>query len=125
MGGKIKVTPEGKDLGCHLHASDKRMIGMPLSSRLKKVADEVEILNRVHAPYEKKAMIIRSAKIPKALYGVESAPVNDKLLQTLRTRFTQALTYTTKQRSADLTFATCSHGPDLDPDVHILSLIHI
>ena len=34
---------------------------------------------------------------------------------------TKTLAYTTEQRSADLTFATCSCGPDLDPDIHILA----
>ena len=29
------------------------------------------------------------------------------------------MTYTTEQRSSDLTFATASHGPDLDPEVSI------
>ena len=33
----------------------------------------------------------------------------------------KTLTYTTEQRSPDLTFATCSHGPDLDPDIHLLT----
>ena len=39
----------------------------------------------------------------------------------MRTRMAKTLTYTTEHMSADLTFATCSHGPDLDPDIHILT----
>ena len=114
------MVPDGKDLGCHMNASDKRLLGTTLSNRLQKVAEEVGVLNKIKASYERKAMVLRSAKIPKALYGCEAAPANERLLQVLRTKFTQALSYTTKQRSSDLTFATCSQGPDLDPDVHIL-----
>ena len=66
-------------------------------------------------------MVIRSAKLQKALYGCEVAPANEGCLRTLRTRIAKTLTYTTEHRSADLTFATCSHGPDLDPDIHILT----
>lgn len=103
-----------------MNAANTRMLGTTFSIRLQTVAEEVEILNKVQAPYEKTAMIIRSTKIPKALYGVEAAPVNERLLQVLMIRFKQALTYTTKQRSADVAFATCSHGPDLDPDIYML-----
>ena len=73
------------------------------------------------SPYEKKAAIIRAAKLPKALYGCEVAPANERALRTLRTSIAKCLTFTTSQRSADLTFATASAGPDLDPDVSIFS----
>ena len=88
---------------------------------MQKVADELEVLNRVKAPDVRKAMIITSAKLPQALYGCEVAPANERVLQVLRTRMTKTLAYTTEQRSADLTFATCSCGLDLNPDIHILA----
>jgi hypothetical protein len=78
-------------------------------------------LNKVKAPYEKKAKILRSAKIPKALYGCEVAPVNETALRTLRTAVSRTLTFTTEHRSADLTFATASHGPDTDPEISIFA----
>ena len=87
-----------------------RFVGTTLTKRIEKVAGELEVLYRVKAPYSKKAMITRSAKIPKALYGCEIAPANEKALQTLRTRMSKTLAYTTDQRSAGLTFATCSGG---------------
>ena len=49
------------------------------------------------------------------------APASEVALRTLRTSITKTLAYTTKQRSSDLTFATASHGPDLDPETHIFS----
>lgn len=57
----------------------------------------------------------------KALYGCEVAPANEVSLRTLATSISKTIAYTTSQRSADLTFAVASYGPDLDPDIHILS----
>ena len=117
----IKVITDGRDLGAHMSAAANRIVGTTLTNRMQKVSDELEVLNRVKAPYSRKAMIIRSAKLPKALYGCEVAPANELVLQKLRTRLTKTLAYTTEQRSADLTFASCSGGPDLDPDIQILA----
>ena len=66
-------------------------------------------------------MILRAAELPKALYGCDVVPANENALQKLRACITKKLTYTTEQRSADFTFATCSFGPDLDADIHILT----
>ena len=104
-----------------MNASSGRLVGTTLTARMQKVSEEMEALNRVKAPYARKAMVIRSAKLQKALYGCEVAPANEGCLRTLRTRIAKTLTYTTEHRSADLTFATCSHGPDLDPDILFLS----
>ena len=49
------------------------------------------------------------------------APVKESALRTLRTVITKTVTFTTEQRSSDLTFATASHGPDLDPEASILA----
>ena len=104
-----------------MNAASNRFYGTTLTNRMKKTTEEVEVLNRMKAPYGKKAMIIRAAKIPKALYGCEVAPANENALRRFRTSITKTLAYTTEQRSADLTFATCSFGPDLDPDIHIFT----
>ena len=76
-GGTIRVITDGKDLGCHMNAAVKRFVGTTLTQRLQKVAEEVDVLNKVRAPYQRKAMILRSAKLPKALYGCETAPINE------------------------------------------------
>ena len=120
-GTRIEVITDGRDLGAHLNAAQSRMYGTTLTRRMENAAKEVETLNKAKAPYEKKATIIRSAKIPKGLYGCEVAPINETALRTLRSAITRTLTYTTEQRSADLTFATSSHGHDLDPEVAILT----
>ena len=104
-----------------MNAAANRSYGTTFTKRMLDTADDIERLNKAKAPYEKKAMIIRCAKLPKALYGCEVAPANETALRTFRTSITKALAYTTKQRSADLTFATASYGPDLDPDTHIFS----
>ena len=104
-----------------MNAAANRIQGTTLTRRMEATAMEVDSLNKIKAPYERKANIIRSAKLPKALYGCEVAPVNETALRTLRTAVTRTLTYTTDQRSSDLTFATASHGPDLDPEMSIFA----
>ena len=110
-----------KDLGCHMNAASNRFHGATFTKRMQKTTEDIDRLNRVNAPYEQKATFIRAAKLPKALYGCEVAPANELALQGLRTSIARAVTYTTEQRSSDLTFATCSHGPDLDPDITIFA----
>ena len=99
-----------------MNTAANRMYGATLTRRMEATANEVESLNRAKAPYQQQAMIIRCAKLPKALYGCEVAPVNETALRTLRTSISKTFTYTTDQRSVDLTFATASNGPDLDPE---------
>ena len=81
---------------------------------------EAESLNRAKAPYEKKAKITRCAKLPKGPIRMRGCPINETALRTLRPVVTNTRTFTTDQRSSDLTFATASHGPDLDPEISIL-----
>ena len=104
-----------------MNAAANRIQGTTLTRRMVTTAAEVESLIKVKAPYEQKARIIRCAKLPNALYGCEVAPVNESALRTLRTVITNTVTFTTEQRSSDLTFATASHGADLDPDASILA----
>ena len=57
--------------------------------------------------------------LPKGLYGCEMAPIHESALRQFRTATANAVTYVTKQRSVDLTFAVASKGEDLDPEVYI------
>ena len=104
-----------------MNAAEGRMYGTTLTRRMETTAAELDSLDKAKAPYEKKAKVIRSAKLPKALYGCEVAPVNETALRQLRTAVTKTVTFTTEQRSSDLTFATASHGPDLDPESSIFA----
>ena len=104
-----------------MYAAPNRFHGATFTKRMKTTTEDIDRLNRVNAPYEQKAKVIRAAKLPKALYGCEVAPANELALQGLRTSITSAATYTTEQRSSDLTFATCSYGLDLDPDITIFA----
>ena len=70
-------------------------------------------------PYKVKAELIRAKQLPKALYGCETTPVNERALRKLQTTIVDTLTYNTSRRSVDLTFAAASHGNEVDPDVAI------
>jgi hypothetical protein len=86
---------------------------------MRKTAESVRALQRKKAPYKAKVELIRSKQLPKALYGCETAPVNESALKQLQTRIVDTLTFTTTRRSADLTFATAANGKEVDPDVAI------
>ena len=83
MGETIRVITDGRDL--RGHAAANRFYGTTLTQRMQETANEVEKLNRAKAPYEKKAMVIRAAKLPRGLYGCEVAPANEVALRALRT----------------------------------------
>ena len=86
-----------------------------MTERMRQTAREAERLCRVKAPYERKAEVLRVKMLPKAIFGCESTPINE------RSKFTNALTYTTTQRSVDLTSAAASKGSDVDPEVEVLT----
>ena len=88
---------------------------------MQETTNDIERLNRAKAPYEVNTKVVRCAKLLEALYGFEVAPANEYSLRTPRTSISKTIAYTTSQRSADLTFAVASYGPDLDPDIHIFS----
>ena len=51
------------------------------------------------------------------LYGCEVAPVNEAVLTRFRGTIANVITFTTKMRAVDLTFAVTAEKGDLDPDV--------
>ena len=79
-----------------------------------------ERLDRHRPPYEKKEKIVRAKILPKGLYGCELAPVNETAMRSFRSAVASCLTYVTKRRSVDLTFATATRGNDVDPDVTVV-----
>ena len=57
--------------------------------------------------------------LPTALYGCETAPINEAVMRTFRSEVVNAAAYTTKRRSLDLTYAISSHGADIDPEIEV------
>ena len=108
-----------RDLGAHLNTAANRAYGTTLTDRMRKTADGIKYLQMKKAPYTAKADLIRAKKLPKALYGCETAPVNEGAFKRMQTAIVDTLTLTTSRRSVDLTFAVASHGTDVDPDVAI------
>ena len=108
-----------RDLGAHLNTAANMAYGTTLTTRMRKTADRIKYLQVEKAPYKAKADLIRAKKLPKALYGCETAPVNEGALKRSQTVIVDTLTFTTTRRSVDLTFAVAPHGIELDPDVAI------
>ena len=50
---------------------------------------------------------------------VKRPPINEVALKGLQTAIVDTVTLITKGRSAGLTFAVASHGPDVDPETEI------
>ena len=55
-----------------------------------------------------------------AMYGCETTPINDSCMRSYRTAVVDTIAFNTKRRSADLTFAFCSKGTDVDPETEVL-----
>ena len=116
---KAPLQTDMRDLGGHLNTAENRTYGTTLTVRMRKTAESVRALQRKRAPYKAKAELIRSKQLPKALYGCETAPVNESALKKLQTKIVDTLTFTTTRRSADLTFAVAARGMEVDPDIAI------
>ena len=77
-------------------------------------------LDMFKAPYAKKVAIIRAKLLPKGLYGCELGPINESAMQASRAATANCMTYSSMRRSTDLTFAMCSRGNDVDPDMEVV-----
>jgi hypothetical protein len=94
-------------------------VGTTLTARIRDTTKSVIRLGKTKAPYPRKAAVVRTKMLPKALYGCETAPINEAAMRTLRSEVADAVAYTTKRRSLDLTYTTSSHGTDSDPDIEV------
>ena len=68
-----------------------------------------------------RANIIRAKVHAGALYGCAACDVSKQALSTYTAAVLSTIGVSAKHRSADLTSALYSHGPDLDPEGHILA----
>ena len=57
--------------------------------------------------------------MPKALYGVEAAKVNEKLMLALTTAIKNCISKSRPHKDPNMTFATSSHGEDAGPETYI------
>jgi hypothetical protein len=118
IGGKLPATTHARDLGTHLNVG-ATMIGGTMTNRIKIGA---KIANRVAwMPLSKnqKLKLIRTAVLPKALYGCEAAPCSDGVLGKLQTAIGRVAGGWSRKRSNAMTFAAQKEG-DPDPDNQIL-----
>ena len=81
LGKKVPLQTDMRDLGGHLNTAANRTYGTTLTERMRKTAESVRALQKRKAPYKVKAELIRSKQLPKALYGCETAPVNESALK--------------------------------------------
>ena len=84
-----------------------------------KTVDSLRVLRYKKAPYKAKIELIRAKQLPKALYGCETAPVNEGALNKLQAAIVDTITFTTGRRSSDLTLSVATNGVEVDPDVII------
>ena len=78
LGKKVKVINDCRDLGAHFNAVAGRKVGTTTSERMRQTARSAGRLEKHKAPYDQKAKIIRSKKLPMGLFGGEVAPENVK-----------------------------------------------
>ena len=93
--------------------------GETLTDRIQKAAGCAEMMGYIKTTYQNKRTVIKGKILPMGLYGCEVAPVNEVVLTRLRGVIANVITFTTKIRAVDLTFAVTAEKGDLDPDVEI------
>lgn len=101
----IPVVNNCRAVGARLNTSENREVGTTLTERMRQAARKAERLNGIKPPYEEKAEAIRTNKLPHASFVCDCTSSNETRMRVLMARFSNALTYTTTQRSVDLTFA--------------------
>ena len=119
-GKRIPVVGHARDLGAHL-ATSNRSYSATLRTRLKQTTKMVRKIGKLPILYKNKAHCIRTKALAKALYGCEASLLHPSDQMTLTTAIKQAISKTSAHKSADLTFATSSHGADLDPETNVLT----
>ena len=115
----IMVVTDVRDLGAHWCIAGRK-VATTLTNRMTDATPSITRLDMFKAPYEKKTAIIRAKLLPKGLYGCELGPINETAMRGFRAATATCLTYNTSRRSTDLTFAMCSRGGDLDPDIEVV-----
>ena len=117
-GEKIPVVKHARDLGAHI-STDNRAYSQTLRARVHDATRMVLIIHRLPVTFKRKAAIIRTKAIPKALYGCEAALMHPAAQLSLTAAIKQAISPSSSQKATDLTFVTSSHGHDLDPETII------
>ena len=109
-----------RDLGAHI-STDNRAYSQTLRARTTDATKMVSIIHRLPVTFRRKAAIIRTKAIPKALYGCEAALMHPAAQLSLTAGIKQAISTSSSQKATDLTFVTSSHGHDLDPETIIFA----
>lgn len=112
----IPVVNDVRDLGAHWCISGRKVA----TTSTRSMAETTPSMNRLDmakAPYEKE--VARGKLLPKGLYGCELGPISEIAMRGFRTATANAMTYSTSRRSTDLTFAMCSRGGDVGPDIEV------
>ena len=114
------MVGHARGLGAHLAVSN-RAYAATLRTRLKTSTVMVRKIGRLPIKFKNKAHSIRTKAMAKGLYGCEASLLHPADQMAFTTAIKQAISKTATHKSADLTFATSSHGCDLDPETTVLT----
>ena len=115
----IPVVNDVRDLGAHWSISGGN-VAATLARRIVETTTSLTRLDMFKAPSDKQIAIIRGKLLPKGLYGCELGPINETAMRGFRAATATSMTYSTTRRSSGLTFAMCSRGSDIDPDIEVV-----
>ena len=118
-GKEIKVENDFRYLGSHFNASGKRKSTTNIG-RLKNGVVQCGKLKRLPIDRATKAKTIRTKIFPAAFYAAEVVEMPDCHVAKLTTAVIKVMTNKGSHHDVDSTFASCSHGDDLDPSAQIL-----
>ena len=107
---KIKVVTKGRDLGGQFCFS-QNYTGAVLTGRMKGATGDMKKGRRNGHKFKLKAKIIRTAVLPKALYGCEAAPMCDNATASLRSAIAKAIAPSSTLASLTQIFNTSFSAP--------------
>ena len=117
---KLEVNTECRDLGTHVNVGEK-LVGKTVNDRVDEAIKILRKIRRFPISKKKKAILIRTAGLSKALYGCEAAPVGTAHTKKLGKAILDIIGPKSGKRSRSLAFSVCSDGQDLEPEANILS----
>ena len=111
----LAVVNDARDISTHINFSNK-MVGTTINKRALEAIITAKRVQWLPVSKQKKTRIIRTAVLPKALYGCEAAPMSEAIMRKLQIAIAKCIGSPAARASNALTFTFCSFGDDLDPE---------
>ena len=115
----LPVLTHARDLGTHINFGQS-LVGKTINDRIKQAMAVCAKISGLQVTRKRKASIVRSIVLAKAMYGIEAAPPCDALLTKLGSRILKCVGFRNKVKCNALAFDLVQEAGDLDPRLHVM-----